>query len=85
MTRKQILNLRPEFEYKGLTFIDYFIIEESHNFCYIRNAMRNAFEDCMSPYYYDISIYGNNATKRIFKRFSEWWKSNHANKFIKEN
>ena len=52
MTKKQILKLRPEFEYGGMTMVDWFEITEGAGFFCIRSGLRHADLETKSPFYF---------------------------------
>lgn len=75
MTRKQILKLRPEFKFGGITMIDWFEITEGAGFFTIRSGLRHADGETKSPYHYEDYASGKNAEKTILAKFNQWWDS----------
>ena len=75
MTKTQILKLRPEFKFGGMTMIDWFEITEGAGFFCIRSGLRHADEETKSPYYYEDCVVGNKAKKEAMTKFNSWWTS----------
>jgi hypothetical protein len=75
MTKTQILKLRPEFKFGGMTMIDWFEITEGAGFFCIRSGLRHADGETKSPYYYEDFIGGKNAKKEVLTKFNNWWDS----------
>lgn len=75
MTKKQLLKLRPEFKFNGMTMIDWFVITEGVGFFSIRNGLRHADGETKSPYYYEDFAGGKNSEKIVMERFNKWWNS----------
>ena len=53
MTKSQILKLRPEFKFGGMTMIDWFEITEGSGFFCIRSGLKHADGETKSPYHYE--------------------------------
>lgn len=75
MTKNQILKLRPEFKFGGMTMIDWFEISDGAGFFCIRSGLRHADGETKSPYYYENCVGGKNARKNALEKFTKWWES----------
>jgi hypothetical protein len=75
MTKKQILILRPEFKFGGITLRDWFEISEGVGFFCIRSGLRHADGETKSPYHYEDCVGGKNAKKIAMEKFNVWWAS----------
>jgi len=75
MTRKQILKLKPEFKFGGMTMYEWFEISEGAGFYSIQSGLRHADGVTKSPYYYEHVLGGKNAEKECLIKFTEWWNS----------
>lgn len=73
LTKKQILSLRPEFNFGTMTMIDWFEISKGAGFFCIRSGLRHADVESKSPYHYEDCIGGKNARKRSIEKFNIWW------------
>jgi len=74
LNRRQILKLRPEFKVDGqMTMIDWFEIYEGAGYYTIKSGLRHADGETKSPYYYEHTEGGNNATKKCINHFNDWW------------
>lgn len=75
MTKKQILKLRPQFKFGGMTIIDWFEITEGAGFFCIRSGLRHADGETRSPYHYENCIGGKHAKKESLLKFDVWFNS----------
>ena len=75
MTKSQILNLKPEFDYNGMAMVDWFEIKYAVNSVHIKNGLRHADPKIKSPYYYDEYFFGEKAEQIAIAHFNRWWKS----------
>jgi len=75
MTRKQILKLRPKFKFGGPPMVDWFEIREGAGFFSLRSGLNHADGVTKSPYYFEYSVGGKNAEKKVMERFNNWWNS----------
>ena len=73
MTKSQILKLRPEFKFGGMTMIDWFEITEGSGFFCIRSGLRHADGETRSPYYYEDCVGGKGAKKLALYKFNNFW------------
>jgi len=73
MTKNQILKLRPEFKFGGMTMIEWFEITEGAGFFCIRSGLRHADGKTKSPYYYEDCVGGKDSKKISLDKFSKWW------------
>jgi hypothetical protein len=73
MTKSQILKLRPEFKFGGMTMIDWFEITEGSGFFCIRSGLRHADRETRSPYYYEDCVGGKGAKKLALDKFNNFW------------
>lgn len=73
MKKKEIIKLRPEFDYYGKPMVEWFEIYEGYLWCTIKSGLNHADSETKSPYYYMDSQVGKDATKKCIKNFSEWW------------
>lgn len=73
LTFKQILKLRPTFQFGHMTMVDWFIISHGASFCCIRSGLRHGEEEIKSPFYYEDCVGGDNAEKIGLKKFNDWW------------
>lgn len=81
MKKSEILKLRPEFKFGGITMVDWFEITETLDFFCIKSGLRHADGETKSPYYYESWVTGKNAKKNAIKEFNVWWDSiNKTNK-----
>lgn len=74
MTKKQILELRPQFKFGGMSMIDWFEINEGAGFYSIRSGLNHADGETKSPYYFNYMLGGKNAEKKVRTEFTNWWK-----------
>ncbi len=75
MTKKQILKLKPKFNFGGMTMIDWFEITEGTGFFCIRSGLRHADGETKSPYHYTNCVGGENVEKIALEEFNNWWTS----------
>lgn len=80
MTKEKILDLRPEFKFRGTIMIDWFEVTEGAGFFCIRNGLRHADGETKSPYHYEECIAGDGAKEISLEKFNKWW--NEVNKNI---
>jgi len=75
MTRKEILDLRPEFEFGEMVMvmIDWFNISEGAGGVSIHSGLRHADGETKSPFYYDNHEFGENAEEICIEKFTNWW------------
>ena len=74
LTIDEIRELRPSFSFNGgMTLIEWFEVHHGIGFCVINSGLRHADGETKSPYYYEHSIGGENATERCLAHFSDWW------------
>jgi hypothetical protein len=75
MTKEQILELRPRFDYNGMFMVDWFEIKYAGDAVYICNGLRHADPEIKSPYYYDEYFYGKDAEEKAIEHFYKWYNS----------
>jgi hypothetical protein len=75
ITKKQILELRPEFKFGLMTMIDWFNITEGAGFFCIKSGLNHADGETKSPFYYEDCVGGKFAKKEAMSNFNKWWNS----------
>jgi len=74
MTRKEILNLKPEFKFgEIMTMVDWFEIRETSGMFSISSGLRHADGETKSPFHYDHYELGENAEEKCIENFNKWW------------
>lgn len=79
LTKKEILNLRPMFEFGCITMIDWFEINQGAGFFSIRSGLNHADGETKSPYYFSTTYGGKGAKKKAIEEFNNWWKTKDNN------
>lgn len=80
MKKKEIVELRPEFDFNGMTMIEWFEIHEGLGWCTIKSGLNHADGETKSPYYYLDMQGGINATEKCINNFNNWWELKQATK-----
>lgn len=75
MTRDEILQLKPNFEFEGVDMVDWFCIKEGDNTFSITSGLKHADGETKSPYYYNDYVIGENASEIALNNFNKWWYS----------
>lgn len=75
MTRDEILQLKPIFEFEGVDMVDWFCIKEGDNTFSITSGLKHADGETKSPYYYNDYVIGENASEIALNNFNKWWYS----------
>jgi hypothetical protein len=75
MTKKQILKLRPEFNFYGMRMVEWFEITEGVDMFTIRSGLRHADGETKSPFYYEQTFSGKGRKKQALEHFNSWWNS----------
>lgn len=73
MKKSQILKLRPEFKFGGMTMRDWFEITEGSGFFCIRSGLKHADGETKSPYHYEDCVGGKGAKKLALDKFNNFW------------
>jgi hypothetical protein len=74
LTESQILKLRPDFRFGGITMVDWFMVNKGAGFYGIRSGLRHADGVTKSPYHYEHTLGGENTKKRVLEHFNKWWR-----------
>ena len=80
MSKKDIKKLRPSFKFGDIVMTDWFEVSEGKGYCVIRSGLKHADGITKSPYDYEYSKGGNNATNEVLNHFNNWWRQLNQNK-----
>ena len=73
LTLEDIRNLKLDFDFNGMTMVDWFKVTNGQGFCCISSGLRHADGETKSPYYYEDCIGGEKAEKRVLGKFNKWF------------
>lgn len=75
LTVHQIRKLRPTFKVgnKGMTMVEWFIVEYGKSWASIRSGLRHADGETKSPYHYEHSEVGSRALRNARMKFTVWY------------
>jgi len=75
MTIDEIKKLEPTFVFNGIIMTDWFYVIITNNSCLIKSGLKHVDSEIKSPYYYNHSLIGKNATEKCLKHFNKWWEN----------
>ena len=75
MKIKEILELRPEFKFGGMTMVEWFEIREGAGMFSISSGLNHADGETKSPFHYSHYEMGESSEKKCIEHFNNWWKT----------
>jgi len=74
MRIEEIEKLRPKFKLEGgMTMVDWFVVNHGEGYCFISSGLNHADGETKSPFFYEYSEGGKDATKNVLEHFNDWW------------
>lgn len=70
---EDVEKLRLNFEYGGITMVEWFNVNSGIGHCCIKSGLCNADGKTKSPYYYDYFLGGDKAEEKVLEHFNIWY------------